>query len=76
MVADLAAVVLGAQEAERLTMGMAVRCAAAPESGLVRVYGADQRFLGLGLAAPGGQLQPRRLIAFTPQTLRKHPITE
>lgn len=47
-------------EAERFVRGQAVP-AAGIQAGLVRVYGAERRFLGVGESDPQGQLWPRRV---------------
>lgn len=55
------AVYLGATEAGAIRQGQPVRGAGDP--GLVRLYDAAARFIGLGEVVAGGRLEPRRLVA-------------
>jgi tRNA pseudouridine55 synthase len=61
----MAAVHLPADLAGRLAHGQAVVMAGGTATGKVRLYDAQGRFMGLGEAAPGGQVRPRRLFAFS-----------
>jgi tRNA pseudouridine55 synthase len=56
-------------DAERFCGGQVVAVAAGQDAGLARVYGADERFLGVGELAEDGQLAPRRVF----QTQEKTP---
>ncbi|MCH9693750.1 MAG: tRNA pseudouridine(55) synthase TruB [Gammaproteobacteria bacterium] len=49
------------EDAERFCGGQAVEVSAGLDAGLARVYGADERFLGVGELAEDGQLAPRRV---------------
>lgn len=64
LLADVPALVLDRNEADRIVNGRAIECDHAPEDTLVRLYGPDQAFLGLGETGQAGRLQPRRLVAF------------
>jgi tRNA pseudouridine55 synthase len=57
----MASVHLTADLAARLTHGQAVMVAGGTATGKVRLYDAQGRFMGLGEAAAGGQVRPRRL---------------
>jgi tRNA pseudouridine55 synthase len=59
----MAAVHLPADLAGRLAHGQTVVVAGGTATGKVRLYDAQGRFMGLGEAAPGGQVRPRRLFA-------------
>ncbi len=59
--ARLPAVTLDSAEAARFCGGMAVAGLAPAGSGLVRAYGDDSRFLGVGLMAEDGSVAPRRV---------------
>ena len=56
-------------DAEKFSGGQAIRVAAEQGTGLARVYGAGQRFVGVGELAGDGQLAPRRVF----QTQEKTP---
>ncbi len=57
------AVHLDVQQAQSLLMGQVVATALVQKPGLLyRVYGADQRFLGIGICASEARLAPKRLI--------------
>ena len=56
---------LSAELAARLVQGQAVRVPGVTVLGKVRLYDPQGRFMGLGEAAPEGQVRPRRL--FVPQ---------
>lgn len=54
-------VVLGADDEARFLAGQAVRAASEVARGLVRVYGAEEAFLGVGELGEGGKLAPKRV---------------
>ena len=54
---------LTAGEAQDLRLGRIPRPASSPGVGIVRIYGPDDTFLGLGELEPTGRLVPQRLIA-------------
>lgn len=54
------AVRLDSEQARRIQLGQRV-AAACSESGVVRVYGPEETFLGLGEAGEGGRVAPRRM---------------
>jgi tRNA pseudouridine55 synthase len=58
--ADMPAVAVDAEDAERFCGGQAVTVEAG-QAGLARVYEADKRFLGVGELSGDGQLAPRRV---------------
>ena len=58
--ADWPQVQLAAEQSRAFVSGQAISAADA-ETGLVRVYGESQRFLGVGERGPGGLLAPRRV---------------
>ena len=58
--ADMPAVSVDAEDAERFCGGQVVT-AEAGQAGLARVYEADKRFLGVGEFSGDGQLAPRRV---------------
>lgn len=53
---------LDAQQARRIQQGQALRLTA-PAAEVVRLYGPQEDFLGLGTTDPGGLLRPRRLFS-------------
>ncbi|MEL7187191.1 MAG: tRNA pseudouridine(55) synthase TruB [Pseudomonadota bacterium] len=55
------AVVVAAAEAEKFCGGQAVEAAAEAGEGLVRTYGPEHRFLGVGELADDGRVAPRRV---------------
>ena len=57
----LPSVTLGDEDGTRFCGGMVDRGVAGPNSGLVRVYGADGRFLGVGAISGDGKLAPKRV---------------
>jgi tRNA pseudouridine55 synthase len=59
--ADMPAVVVAAEDAERFCGGQAVTADVAGQAGLARVYEAGERFLGVGELSGDGQLAPRRV---------------
>jgi tRNA pseudouridine55 synthase len=59
--AGLPAVTLAAADAERFRGGQAVAAHDAPPRGLVRVYGREQDFLGVGDVSANGAVAPRRV---------------
>jgi len=63
LVRDRPEVVLGSAETCALLQGRAVTAPALVAPGLVRLYGSDRRFLGLGEAMPDARIVPRRLMA-------------
>lgn len=62
LLSDLAAVALAADAALKYSQGQKVSAGGDVAQGLVRVYGPQGRFLGLGEALPDGCLQPRRQV--------------
>lgn len=60
-VPDWPEVALNRDQAYYLSQGQPVHAQVAGLTGLVRVYGADRRFLGLGEVTPDGRLAPKRL---------------
>ncbi len=52
---------VGAEEAERFCGGQAVTAASEANAGLVRTYGPEDRFLGVGELSGDGKLAPRRV---------------
>ena len=54
---------------DRFSGGQVVSIAPAVPAGLVRVYGMERRFLGVGELSLGGQLAPRRVFRTGEQTL-------
>lgn len=64
LVATLPRIDLEAAQVRRITTGLAVHGAATASSGLVRIYGPGQEYLGIAMVdAPGGTIVPRRLMA-------------
>jgi tRNA pseudouridine55 synthase len=64
LVATLPAVSLDLASAKKILLGQAATPADADKLvGLVRLYGPDARFLGIGTVQEGGRLAPKRLIA-------------
>jgi tRNA pseudouridine55 synthase len=64
LVAGLAAVALSPDGVARVVQGQAAQVeAAGGVRGLVRLYGQDGKFVGLGELQPGGRLLPKRLLA-------------
>ena len=68
--AGLLSVSLDESAAARFTSGQTVRLDGASSTGLTRVYGPEQEFLGVGELAAGGQLAPRRVF----QSGTKNPV--
>ncbi len=62
-VVSLRSVALDARSAYYLRQGQPVLAPHAPTGGMVRLYGADAAFLGLGEVLDDGRVAPRRLIA-------------
>ena len=62
IVQDLPAVHLVDSVAYYLCQGQPVTVPHAPTRGMLRVYGEDERFLGVGEVLPDGRVGPRRLI--------------
>jgi tRNA pseudouridine55 synthase len=62
LVADLPQVVLDDDSAFYLCRGQSVWQSGARPLGDVRLYGSDQRFIGLGEVMPDGKIAPRRLL--------------
>jgi tRNA pseudouridine55 synthase len=54
---------LDAEGSQRLLTGQACRLDGTAPYGLMRLYGPDRRFLGLGEALADGRLAPRRMVA-------------
>lgn len=52
---------IGAEARQRFLQGQAVGCAGTGLDGLVRVYGEEGEFLGVGALAGDGELAPRRV---------------
>jgi len=65
---NLAAVEINSAEGPRFSGGQAVQVAAGSENGLVRVYEAGQRFLGVGELSEDGVLAPRRVFQIQEKT--------
>lgn len=63
LVATLPRVDLDAAQVRRITTGLAVRGFDATCSGLVRIYGPGQRYLGVATVESAGIIVPRRLMA-------------
>lgn len=63
LLAGVPELALDGVQAQRVTRGQAIDWARALEPGLVRLYGPDRTFLGVGIAGLSGQVQPRRLVA-------------
>ncbi len=61
-IAHWPAVTLGRDSAYYLGNGQPVVVPGAPESGWVRLYGQDERFLGMGEMTGDGRVAPRRLL--------------
>lgn len=59
--AGLPEVTLAAADAARFCGGQAVQAASGPLRGLVRVYGGEQGFLGVGEISGNGAVAPRRI---------------
>lgn len=55
------AATVGAEEAEKFSGGMAVDTVSEANAGLVRTYGPEDRFLGVGELTGDGKLAPRRV---------------
>jgi len=62
LVADLPAVQLDEDSTYYLCQGQSIWQAGKLQVGDVRLYGKDQRFLGLGEVTPDGKIAPRRLL--------------
>jgi tRNA pseudouridine55 synthase len=67
LVSDLPCIALTDEQARRMEHGQAVECPTPVPAGLVRIYGPDAAFLGVGQTAQSGHLAPRRLIAARPR---------
>lgn len=63
LVAGLPRVDLDARQAERIANGRTVESLQVISSGLVRIYGPGQRYLGIGAVEMPGIIVPRRLMA-------------
>lgn len=63
LVSALPALVLAADLVRRIVTGQVGQVEAAGNTGLVRLYDRNRRFLGLGALQPGGLLMPKRLVA-------------
>jgi tRNA pseudouridine55 synthase len=65
LVADLPEIGIDCDAARRLVWGQQVRCQPTPRAPgmIVRVYGPDQTFLGIGDITDDGLLVPRRLVS-------------
>ncbi len=61
----LPALALDAESAWRILRGQAASVNDAAKIGLVRLYGPERQFLGLGELRQGGCLRPKRLVATT-----------
>ncbi len=59
--ASLTMVSVSAAEAEKFSDGQSIQVATSQAAGLTRVYGAGQKFIGVGEVAGDGQLAPRRV---------------
>lgn len=64
---------VSAPEAERLLLGQKLNLKQAQITGLVRVYGPNQRFLGLVEIEPDGRTVPQRMVAQGHVKLEKTP---
>ncbi len=69
-IADWPKVTLGADAAWFLRRGQAVIVPKAPVGGLLRLYGPEEQFLGIGEIQEDGRVAPKRLIA-TPSEAKK-----
>lgn len=58
---DLTAVTLGETAAYYLLQGQPVMVPKAPEGEYLRLYGSEERFLGVGATLPDGRVAPKRL---------------
>jgi tRNA pseudouridine55 synthase len=63
-----AAVELDGEAGQKFCGGQAVQVAAGQENGLVRVYVAAGRFLGVGELSDDGRLAPRRVFNLNEET--------
>lgn len=63
LVATLPRVDLDSWQAQRITTGLAVEGPSTESTGLVRIYGPGQRYLGIATAGISGTIVPRRLMA-------------
>ena len=63
LLASLPALSVGAEEAERLLLGQKLGLKHAVFTGFARIYGPDQRFLGLVEVGEGGRTVPYRMLA-------------
>ena len=59
------AVNLGADSSFYIRQGQPVQVPKAPVEGFVRIYGADEEFIGVGEIDDDGRVAPRRLLAIT-----------
>lgn len=66
---DMVPISIGAVDTTKFCAGQAIRVASASATGLARVYGPENEFLGVGSVADDGQLAPRRVF----QTQEKTP---
>ncbi|WP_457669063.1 tRNA pseudouridine(55) synthase TruB [Thiolapillus sp.] len=57
------AVILGADSSFYIRQGQPVQVPRAPLEGYVRIYGADEKFIGVGEIDDDGRVAPRRLLA-------------
>lgn len=58
---DMASVVISADNAVKFCGGQVIEIADGGDGALVRVYGAESEFLGVGLSSADGKLAPRRV---------------
>jgi tRNA pseudouridine55 synthase len=66
MLAELPMVALDGRQAQRLLSGQSIEVGGDAPEGLLRLYGPNSAFLGLGIGAGAGRIEPRRLIASNP----------
>lgn len=74
LLAELPALTVSATEAERLLLGQKLGLKQAATIGFARVYGPNQRFLGLVEVGEGGRTVPHRMLAQSHVLLEKSPI--
>jgi hypothetical protein len=51
------------EEARRISQGQPIGCEGVSPEAEMALFAADGRFLGVGLAGPGGMVAPMRLVA-------------
>lgn len=71
LLAGVPALALDRDETDHILNGRPIDCGRAPLGALVRLYGPDQAFLGLGEVGPAGRLHPRRLVATRARMVEK-----